>query len=331
MPSAAELRALGQYVSDQPQPGRGRQLMELLGQTWPVRGAKAMLQHPGNVMAGLADAGDVEGALDVVGGAMTGGFGAAKAAGLRSAGETIGIVPIPVAKRIDMPVTTSTNPLLAEAVPGTPPARLTPEGLEMGLQRQQKPAQHGDDSVRTGVFYLPPGAPNMRYYKTSGKPGENYYGGPDRIEGESLFKNPLVVKGATGGKVPEAAFDAIHGKGASKKLAEDAQSAMPLYWEKDPAVKRLAVEGFLQKYAPDHVDMADHIMANSSKGNQLRYALQELAVAHAARKAGHDAVMGVSKTKGKPALSEVFDVREQSYPTPEGDYTLMPQFRDLYK
>jgi hypothetical protein len=83
MASAAELRALGQYVSE-PKPGRGRQLMELLGQTWPVRGVQAMLQHPGNVYAGLADAGDVAGALDVAGGAMTGGIAGAPRGALGS-------------------------------------------------------------------------------------------------------------------------------------------------------------------------------------------------------------------------------------------------------
>jgi hypothetical protein len=83
MPSAAELMALGQYAGG-PQQGRGRQLMELLGQTWPARAAQAMLRHPGNVYAGLADAGDVGAALDVAGGAMTGGIAGAPKGALGS-------------------------------------------------------------------------------------------------------------------------------------------------------------------------------------------------------------------------------------------------------
>jgi hypothetical protein len=70
MPSAAELRALGQYVGG-PQPGRGRQLMELLGQTWPARAVRdtanavgGYVQHVGDAVAGRVDPMAVEPAMD---------------------------------------------------------------------------------------------------------------------------------------------------------------------------------------------------------------------------------------------------------------------------
>ena len=74
------------------------------------------------------------------------------------------------------------------------------------------------------------------------------------------------------------------------------------------------VETFLEKYAPELSGYGQYIIDNSSKGNQFAYALQEAAVASAVRKAGHDAVLGYSKGKSGPFLSEVFDVRESHYP-----------------
>jgi hypothetical protein len=90
MPSAAELRALGQYVGEA-KPGRGRQLLDLLGQTWPARAAKGaidtglgVVQHTGEVLAGRADAGDVVKAFDAATMVMGGGIGGAPAGAIGS-------------------------------------------------------------------------------------------------------------------------------------------------------------------------------------------------------------------------------------------------------
>ena len=80
-------------------------------------------------------------------------------------------------------------------------------------------------------------------------------------------------------------------------------------------------EAFLEKYAPDLAGMGDYIFRNSRQGNQLAYALQEAAVASAARKAGHDAIVGYSKGKQGPFLSEIFDTREMNYPDKFGTPT----------
>src|SRR5690606_35969409 len=87
----------------------------------------------------------------------------------------------------------------------------------------------------------------------------------------------------------------------------------------------LAVEGFLREHDAD-VSLADEIIANSSQGNQLRYALVENVVAHAVRAAGYDSVIGYSKTKAGLRVSEVFDVREVMNPSPEGDYEVHSMF-----
>jgi hypothetical protein len=79
--------------------------------------------------------------------------------------------------------------------------------------------------------------------------------------------------------------------------------------------------------------MARFIINNSKQGNQLRYAIQENIIANAVRNAGHDAVLGYGKGRGGKGefFSEVFDVREQTYPTPQGNFELMPNFQSLLK
>jgi hypothetical protein len=239
------------------------------------------------------------------------------------------IIPPDVARNIDMPVNLPQSPEFLRAVANEPSAQVTNEGLLMSLMRQQKPEQSGAESVRTGVFYLPEGqAKNMRHYK--GPQSTATYGGPEAIRGETMLKNPLFVKGATGGKAPEAAFDAIMGKGAMKQLDSDVFSVISgrnMMTQKDPQAYLEQVQNLLSKYGANP-RMAAQIIRNSGKGNQLRYALQENIIANAVRNAGHDAVLGYGKGRGDKGefFSEVFDVRESMYPTPEGDFDLMPQF-----
>lgn len=229
------------------------------------------------------------------------------------------------AKQTNVPVEMPADPVFAEAVKAVPGAEITPDGLLIDLVRFQKPEQEGATSVRTGVFYLPKGSSNARHYKTGGQPGQ-HYGGSVKVEGKTLIKRPLFVKGATGGKAPEAAFVALNGKEAFAKLERDimhvvgGQSAL-----RRDGLAEEAVYNLLNDYGADG-DLAYEIVANSSKGNQLRYALQENIIAHAVREAGYDAVVGYSKGKAGPFVSEVFDVREIDYPVPGGEATLHPMF-----
>jgi hypothetical protein len=221
------------------------------------------------------------------------------------------------------------NELLQSAVRGTPNASIAEDGLRMRVQRNQLPQQSGEESVRGGVFYLPEGASTARHYKKgTTQAGGNYYGGPQQISGETLFKNPLVVKGATGGKAPENAYDSILGKGAYQKMRDDVMQVIGLYFDKP--IREEAAERFLSQYAPEMSGMGWHIVQNSQKGNQLAYALQEAAVASAVRRAGHDGVLGYSTkrgaAKGESFLSEVFDVRENRYPDDSGGYSMWPEF-----
>jgi hypothetical protein len=243
-----------------------------------------------------------------------------------SQGSVSRVVPTDVAKRIEMPVSLPQNKEFLKAVENEPSAQITDEGLLMNLVRKQAPEQSGSESVRTGVFYLPEGqASNLKHY--GGKTG---YGGAEPIEGQTLYKNPLFVKGATGGNAPESAYDLLMGKGSYKAMRSDVLKSYG--YNANQSQKVEAVQGLLEKYngldSDDAYNMAYNIVTNSTKGNTLPYAVQENIVANAVRNAGHDAVLGYSKGRGDKGefFSEVFDVRESHYPTQYGDYELMPEF-----
>lgn len=228
-----------------------------------------------------------------------------------------GVVPLDVAKGLSTPRKLPSAPEFGQAVQNTPGARISEDGLIFNLQRNQTPEQAFSPSVRGGVFYLPEGAAQAKHYST----GKNGYGGTERISGETLISNPLFAKGGTGGKAPQAAYDQLLGKGSYESMRSDALKAYGGYgakqWEKEEAV-----EGFLEKYAPELSGMGSYILQNSKQGNQLAYALQEAAVGSAARNAGHDAVLGYSKGKNGHFISEIFDVRESNYPSKYGDFQL---------
>jgi hypothetical protein len=225
----------------------------------------------------------------------------------------MGIVSPKVANKLKFETRLPSSPEFSEAVANTRGAQIIPEGLLMRVQRNQLPEQGMSESVRGGVFYLPEGAQQAKFYST----GKSGYGGAERITGETLVKNPLFAKGGTGGKAPERAYDSLMGIGAYQKMRDDAlQVGNYRGWEGggswQAGVKR--AEEFLTKHAPEMSGYGEYILEHSRKGNTLAYALQEAAVASAARNAGHDAVLGYSKGKSGNFLSELFDVRESHYP-----------------
>jgi hypothetical protein len=232
-----------------------------------------------------------------------------------------GIVSPKVARELGIKPNLPQSEEFARAVANTPGAQVAEDGLLMRVMRNQQPTQALQPSVRGGVFYLPEGSASAKHY-SSGKHG---YGGSERVSGETLVQNPVFVKGATGGKAPQAAYDELLGKGSYEKMREEALRALRspgVAWNREQRVAD--VEEFLSKYAPDMSGMGEYIVMNSPKFNQLPYALQEAAVASAVRRAGHDAVLGYSKGRqGKPEfLSELFDVRESAYPDKFGGYKI---------
>jgi hypothetical protein len=245
--------------------------------------------------------------------------------GLNLAGfAPVGIVSPKVAQGLNTLRKLPEDELFKAAVANTPGAQIADEGLLMRIQRNQSPNQAMQPSVRGGVFYLPEGSKSAKHYTGT---NANFYGGTDRIKGETLLSNPLFVKGATGGKAPEMAFDMVRGKGSYQAMRDDALKAYKHPgnpWDREARVAY--VEEFLSKYAPEMQGMGENVVRNSPKGNQLAYALQEAAAGSAVRNAGHDSVLGYSKGKSGPFLSELFDVREKTYPDKFGGYNIWEMF-----
>ncbi len=215
-----------------------------------------------------------------------------------------------------------------EAVKNTEGAQLHDKGLTLDVARQQKPEQAGERAIRSGVFFLPEKkSPYQRYYTT----GRQGYGGSQRIEGRTTFENPIIAKGASGGKVPERAYDAINGKDAYDEMRQDVLDATTHsfgYGAKDPKVLTQRVADVLEKHG-GNPDLAEEIVRVSKEGNTLPYAVQEHIVAASVRQAGHDGIIGYSKVKGQHRLSEVFDLRRDKYPISSQLFEASPTSPDL--
>lgn len=236
----------------------------------------------------------------------------------RDAGDIQRSIKREQALETNVPTEMPVDPVFMAAVENTPGARVDDEGLHMRLVRWQKPEQEAGRAIRTGVFYLPEGSGNARHYRSApgGDDGQSY-GGSVKMDGDTLIRRPLFVRGATGGKAPEAAYAALRGKDAMKKLDSDVFGVVnERAWmtRQGADIYQERVENLLRYYGADPKLAAD-IIYHSRQGNQLRYALQENIIAHAVRAAGYDAVVGHSKGKSGPFISEVFDVREQTFPS----------------
>lgn len=241
-----------------------------------------------------------------------------------------GVVPIDSAKSIDYKTNLPDTQEFKDAISGTSGAKLTPDGLELDVLRRQSPKQGGEESVRSGVFYLPSKAKGQFNYS-----GTHGYGGSEKIEGRTLVKAPLFVKGATGGKAPQIAYDQIKGKGSYDSMRSEVLGRINK-WNQSNEDKVVEVQNLLEKYneidSGDAYDIAYNIVRNSKVGNTLPYAVQENIVANAVRDAGFDSVLGYSSRRdGTKFLSELFDVRESHYPTKDGEFTLHEKFSSAVK
>lgn len=227
---------------------------------------------------------------------------------------------------LNIPLNLPNDEIFIDAVQNTEGAKITEDGLLIDLVRFQSPEMEGEQSVRTGVFYLPAGSKDAKFYKG----GKNGYGGNVMIKGETLLRRPLFAKGATGGKAPAVAYDSLKGKKAYDNMRNRVLSRLP--HNNNKALKMERVDELLAEYGineNDTYDMAYNIVENSTNGNTLAYAIQENIVAHAVREAGYDSVVGYGKKKtGEHFISEVFDVRETTYPSNEFDSEVHSDFQN---
>jgi hypothetical protein len=246
-----------------------------------------------------------------------------------------GIVKPALARTLTTPRAMKWTPALERATANTRGAARDDEGLLLNVRRSQKPDQQGQWSTRGGVFYTPSASGNARHYAapTRGKRAgwELVHGGSETFTGDTLLSNPLAVYGASGGNVPEQAYRYLKGKEALGKLHRDViRTAMPRHLYRDPPPYSYLVDKtdeFLEEYAPEMAGRGSDIMWNSQEGNRLRYALQESAIGSAARRENFDAILGYSHGYGHPTrFSEVFDLREKTYPSNVVETELWSQY-----
>jgi hypothetical protein len=181
------------------------------------------------------------------------------------------LLAIPKIRELKYKTNLPTSEIFYNAVKNTKGAEIVDDGLILCVVRYQPEEQSGENSLRSGVFYLPVDDPNIKYYKGANK----NYGGISKFEGNILLKNPIFIKGATGGKAPENAYNQICGNGQFDKMRSDVLKIIS-------SNKNIIVENItelLTKYNntdyDDNYDLVYNIVSYSKKGNTLAYAIQE--------------------------------------------------------
>lgn len=230
------------------------------------------------------------------------------------------------ARLTGVPVELPSDPEFSRAVANTAGAAWTDEdGLEISLQRWQVPEQAEQISARTGVFYLPT-ARSRNPYRRGSQAG---YGGTQRVTGSSFFRRPYAVRGATGGGAVARAYDQLVGRrGAYEAMRLDAIRSIPYSYRQDVSAgeREQAIADVLERYGGDP-DMAYEILQNHNRGNLTMTAIVEHIAASELRRQGYDSMVAYSAFRGKPTISEIFDVREETYPDEEGRTELHPQYQ----
>src|SRR5215471_15761979 len=231
------------------------------------------------------------------------------------------MVAAEVARTLPGPVAIPEDPAFRAAVANTPGARITPEGLEANYERHQAWDQAGAPAVRSAVFGLP-SPQNRNPYRLRGSPAG--YGGPMAVSGQTLFQRPLVVRGATGGRVPAVAYDQLVGRrGAYEDLRQQVFRELPYFpTRRDPRELAFHVAAILERHGGDP-SVAQELAYNHRDGNRLYTGILENIAAAEARRQGYDSIVGHNRGR----LSELIDLRAATYPDENGHVELHPQFQ----
>jgi hypothetical protein len=195
-----------------------------------------------------------------------------------------------------------------EAVANTKGTKLEGKQLTVDLVRYQKAGQAGEESTRTGVFFLVKDSVKGDYAKGGTS------GGSKEFEHTGTYENPLVVQARDGGDGPMRAYDAIKGDGSAEAMNRDVTKSMygatKDYYPTNENMTSQA-QAMLTKYGGD-ASMASRIV---EVDKQPALAVVENIIAHAVRGEGHDAVVSYDRIRGKGLkLTEVFDLKMKNYP-----------------
>lgn len=233
-----------------------------------------------------------------------------------------GVVPPDIASR--QPLRLPDDPAFDAAAMKTPGVIVSERGVELDAQRFQKPEQAGADVVRGGVHYMPES--QVREYN---RPADAPVGGPQEVVGPTILRQPLVLPDQHGFATPaDLALNTLTGQtdyarsiriGIANAIYPDAGS---------PAFEQRIGEQLIHLGA-DPAPAGAIARASELRGNRkdatlsATNAIVETAGADAARAAGYDSI--ITYMPGS-RVREILDLRENRYPTPEGGYSVRPEF-----
>jgi len=226
-----------------------------------------------------------------------------------------------------------TRPVYQAAVRNTPSALLERAPFEIQnqgvrddilrilMQRRQVPEAAGSEAIRGGVFFTPAKSPDLRYF--TGKGG---YGGSELVEAPGEFVNPLIARGGTGGTPTRRGYEYLAGKGSLSNLESAASDIQG--WQVGPnrsyPATPSSIADLLSTYggSPELASTIWHTAhpqqirsVGGNVVNQLVTSLVENIAAQRAKREGIDAIVGITRRKGQPAISEIFDLTRTENPT----------------
>jgi hypothetical protein len=196
-------------------------------------------------------------------------------------------------------------------------------GVGLNISRYYQPEQEGEKALSGGVFYaLRGGDPRAHdFYQNN-----ELWGGPDALSGTTWVNNPLFVHSNFGGLGSASLRHLLPEK--EGKIYNDIYD-IQRYTLQDRYPTSL-VRSFLRQYAPgEHEVPPELLLRGPDEHRRLPFWLREAVVAHEARNRGYDSIINYNKPgdlfhDNQLRLNELFDVRENTYPS-LGKYSMWPR------
>ncbi len=233
-------------------------------------------------------------------------------AGRRGRAGIGNIVDVATARTLPIETRIPDEPAFRQAVQRAG-GKITPDGIEFNFLRHQKPGQVLSGATRGGVFYEPkPRGSQSRYA------GGETVGGPQRIEGPTLVKAPLVLESETNAGMPGAFLERT-----ARALGMDddeVELVTGIYarhdqYNFDPE----AVFAYFEEFGLDPAQ-ADDLISTIPK-REWRHAVPEAIIADRARQQGYDSLFTLERRP--TALTD-----EEFAATSDGT-KLLEQYRSL--